>query len=168
MKNRIQMYGVAAEIDHRRKTMTEEHLSRVPLRECGSNDEVIEELVLSRIRRLRALQYREEEDCERIAEKNGKESVYWQVENAILQVITAVLKVEVWMQYPELIGREDFKFYKGWAIGREKVETKNGDLFNPTEVKKPETRARDVVSTRSDDIRPNQRYDFRYDERSAR
>ena len=161
------MYGVTAEVDHRRKTMTEEHLSRVPLRECGPNDEVLEELVLSRIRRLRALQHMGQEDCERIAAKNGRESVYWQMENEILQVITATLNVEVWIQYPELIGHTDYKFYKGWAIGREKVEAKNGDLFNPAEVKRAETRTRDVTFAMSDDVLPNVER-FRHPEPASR
>ena len=129
MENRIQTYGVAAEIDRRRKKMTDEHINRVPLLACGPNDEVFEELVLSRTRRLRALQHKEEEDCERIATKNGRESAYWHMENAILQIITATLKAEVWMQYSKLIGHEDYKFYKGWAIGLERSGAENGDLF---------------------------------------
>lgn len=123
------MYGVLAEIDRRRKSMTEEHMSRVPLLVPGPNDEPFEELVLSRIRRLRALQHKEEVERDQIAAKNGKESVYWQMKNAILQIITVTLNVEVWIQHPKLIGHEDYKFYKGWAIGLERSGAENGDLF---------------------------------------
>lgn len=129
MENGIKTYGVAAEIDRRRKNMTEEHIKKVPLRICGPKDQVLSEMVLSRTRRLCALQWVTEEECDRLATVNGKESVYWHMENAILEAITAILKIEVWVQYPKLIGHEDFKFYTGWAIGLEKSGAENGDLF---------------------------------------
>lgn len=121
------------------KDMTEMHIARIPLEIPGLNSNLPTERVAgNHLRRLLALQQTLREGS---------------------VVIEQMIERTVRTEFPELGGKRPV-FYKEWRVGFE--ETRTGDLFNPTVTPQPKARTKDVISTRSDDIRPNRAYDFRF------
>lgn len=142
-------------IERRRMRITDKQIEELPLplRKLDSNTAG---KLDRRTKRLCVARQQVYDECTALAARKKTETNDWIQKQAFGKILDRIVELEVWQQFPELTGKP-FVIYDDWCVGPE--ESRTGDLFRPFEVKGVESRARDTISTRSNQVRV---YDFRY------